>query len=188
MTLLIVGLVIFIGIHMMPSFQTARAGMVGRAGEGPYKLAYTGVALLGLVLVIYGYGAARMDTVILWDPPVFTRHLALLLMLPVFPMIVAAYMPTHIKAKLKHPMLAAVKLWAVTHLLANGSLADIVLFGAILAWAVAARISLKRRGKVGGEANPDGRADLVAVAIGLAAYGFMVTVGHPWLIGVTVLP
>lgn len=188
MTLLLLGLVIFLGIHLLPTFAPTRAALVSGLGEGPYKLAYTGIALLGLVMLVYGYGVARLDTVILWHPPVFTRHLALLLMVPVFPMIVAAYMPTHIKARLKHPMLAAVKLWALTHLLANGSLADVVLFGAVLAWAVAVRISLKRRGRTGGEANPNGRADLAAVAIGLALYGVMVTVGHVWLTGVAVLP
>lgn len=188
MTLLLLGLVIFIGIHLVPSAARLRLAAVDGLGAGPYKLGFTGVALLGFVLIVYGYGAARMsDTVILWDPPVWTRHLALMLMLPVFPMIVAAYLPTHIKAALKHPMLAAVKLWAVTHLLANGRLSDVVLFGAILAWAVIVRISLKRRGRIGGELMPKASADAVAVVVGLALYGFMVVVGHSWLIGVPVM-
>jgi uncharacterized membrane protein len=185
---MIVGLVLFVGIHLVPSLPGVRAGLVGRLGAGPYKLLFTAVALAGVVTIAYGYGAARLtDTVILWDPPVFTRHLALLLMLPVFPMIVAAYMPTHIKAVLKHPMLAAVKLWAVTHLLANGRLADVVLFGTLLAWAVVVRISLKRRGKVGGEAAPVWRADITAKLIGFAVYLLMVFGGHAWLIGVPVI-
>lgn len=188
MTLLVLGLLIFIGIHLVPTFGRLRLAVVDGLGEGPYKLGYTGIALLGLVMVVYGYGAARLtDTVFLWDPPIWTRHLALTLMLPVFPMIVAAYMPTHIKAVLKHPMLAAVKLWALTHLLANGRLSDVVLFGSILAWAVAVRISLKRRGRAGGELMPRASADAVAVAIGLVLYGVMVLWGHTWLTGVPVM-
>jgi uncharacterized membrane protein len=184
---MLLGLAIFIAIHLVPSFTPARAGLVGNLGEAPYKLGFTGIALVGVILIAYGYGAARLDTVAVWNPPVFTRHLALLLMLPVFPLIAAAYMPTHIKAALKHPMLVAVKLWAVTHLLANGTLADIVLFGAILAWAVVVRISLKRRGKAGGEAAPKWWADLAATAIGLVLYAVMVMGGHAWLIGVPVI-
>jgi uncharacterized membrane protein len=127
-----------------------------------------------------------------WDPPVWTRHLALLLVLLAFICFVAAYLPGHIKARLKHPTLAGVKIWALAHLLANGDLGSILLFGSFLVWGVAARISVKRRdvaAQHGGTAAPAGiRNDVLAVAIGTIVYVAFVFWLHPWLIGVPVLP
>jgi uncharacterized membrane protein len=170
-----------------------RAAAVARIGEGPYKGLYSLLSLAGIVLISIGYGQYRAGGYIpVWDPPVWTRHLALLLVLVAFICFVAAYLPGHIKARLKHPMLAGVKIWALAHLLANGDLGSILLFGSFLVWGVAARISVKRRdvaAQHGGTAAPAGiRNDVLAVAIGTAVYVAFVFWLHPWLIGVPVLP
>lgn len=193
MTLLVLGLVIFLGTHSFSMARARRAALIGRIGEGPYKGLYSLVSLIGIVLVSIGYGQYRANGYIpVWDPPVWTRHLALLLVLVAFICFVAAYLPGRIKARLKHPMLAGVKIWAFAHLIANGDLGSILLFGSFLAWAVFARISAKRRdvaAQHGGTAAPAGwRNDILAVAIGTAAYLAFVYWLHPWLIGVSVLP
>ncbi|MBL0402444.1 NnrU family protein [Microvirga aerilata] len=193
MTLLVLGLVIFLGTHSYSMARGSRAGLIARIGEGPYKGLYSLASLAGIVLISIGYGQYRAGGYIpVWDPPVWTRHLALLLVLVAFICFVAAYLPGHIKARLKHPMLAGVKIWALAHLLANGDLGSILLFGSFLAWGVAARISVKRRNVAaqhGGTAAPAGiRNDLLAVAIGTAVYVAFVLWLHPWLIGVSVLP
>ena len=190
MPLLIVGLLLFLGVH---SISIVVPGMRERAiravGAGAWKGLYALAALAGLILLCYGFSAARQTPVLLYSPPHWLRHVALLLMLPVFPLLLAAYLPGRIKATVKHPMLTAVKTWALAHLLANGTLADVVLFGSFLAWAVADRISLKRR-----PAAPPLRAapprawnDAAAVVIGLAIYA--VTIGwlHLRLFGVSPL-
>ena len=146
MLLLILGLAIFLGTHLFTAARAPRAALVGRIGEGPYKGLYSLVSLLGIVLVAYGFGRYRAEGwVDVWYPPVWTRHLALLLVWAAFVCVTAAYLPGRIKRALKHPMLAGVKIWALAHLLANGDLGSILLFGSILAWAVIARITLKRR-------------------------------------------
>lgn len=193
MTLLVLGLVLFLGTHAFSMARGRRAALIGRIGEGPYKGLYSLVSLAGIVLVSIGYGQHRANGYIpVWDPPVWTRHLALLLVLVAFICFVAAYLPGHIKARLKHPMLAGVKIWAFAHLLANGDLGSILLFGSFLVWAVLARISVKRRdvaAQHGGTAAPAGiRNDVLAVAIGTAVYLAFVFWLHPWLIGVSVLP
>ena len=194
MALLILGLIVFLGTHVFTMARGPRARLIAQIGEGPYKALYSLLALAGVVLIAVGYGRYRAnDWIDIWHPPVWTRHLALLLVWAAFVMVVAAYFPGRIKTALKHPMLAGVKLWAFAHLLANGDLGSILLFGSILAWAVVARISVKRRSVVqdyaGPVAPPAGlRNDILAVAIGTAAYlGFAIW-GHPWLIGVTVWP
>jgi uncharacterized membrane protein len=192
-TLLVLGLVIFLGTHSFSMARGPRAALVARIGEGPYKGLYSLVSLIGIVLVAIGYGQYRASGYIpVWDPPVWTRHLALLLVLVAFICFVAAYLPGRIKARLKHPMLAGVKIWALAHLIANGDLGSILLFGSFLAWAVMARISAKRRdvaAQHGGTAAPAGwRNDMLAVAIGVAVYLAFVFWLHPWLIGVPVLP
>jgi uncharacterized membrane protein len=192
-TLLVLGLVIFLGTHSYSMARGSRAGLIARIGEGPYKGLYSLASLAGIVLISIGYGQYRAGGYIpVWDPPVWTRHLALLLVLVAFICFVAAYLPGHIKARLKHPMLAGVKIWALAHLLANGDLGSILLFGSFLAWGVAARISVKRRNVAaqhGGTAAPAGiRNDLLAVAIGTTVYVAFVLWLHPWLIGVSVLP
>ncbi|MEH3145670.1 MAG: NnrU family protein [Methylobacterium frigidaeris] len=194
MTLLLAGLVLFLGTHAFTMLRGPRARLIARFGEAPYKLGYTLVAALGLVLIGVGYGHYRAEGYIpVWSPPVWTRHLALLLMLPAFVCLAAAYLPGRIKARLKHPMLLGVKIWATAHLLANGDLGSIVLFAAVLAWAVAARISAKRRDEVRAHAGPatsprGWRNDALAAGIGLASWLLFARVLHPWLIGVAVWP
>lgn len=186
----IVGLVIFLGIHAVsivaPQWRDAQAA---RLGEWPWKGLYSVVSAVGLGLLIWGYGLARQAPVVLYTPPAALRHLALLLMLPVFPLLVATYLPGRIKAAARHPMLLAVKLWATAHLLANGTLVDVLLFGGFLAWAVADRISLKRRpaGRVPA-APPAPFNDAIALLVGLAIYAFFVLRAHRWLFGVSPLP
>jgi uncharacterized membrane protein len=192
-TILVLGLVIFLGMHAFSMARTSRAALISRIGEGPYKGVYSLVSLLGIILISIGYGQYRASGYIpVWDPPVWTRHLALLLVWIAFICIVAAYLPGRIKRTLKHPMLAGVKIWALAHLLANGDLGSILLFGSILLWAVAARISVKRRdvaAQHGGTAAPAGiRNDALAVGIGTAVYVAFLFWLHPMLIGVPILP
>jgi 2-keto-4-pentenoate hydratase/2-oxohepta-3-ene-1,7-dioic acid hydratase in catechol pathway/uncharacterized membrane protein len=145
MGIFVVGLVLFLGIHTVSIVAPQwREAQLARLGEGPWKGLYSGIAAVGSGLLIYGYGVARQSPIVLYTPPTAFRHLALLLMLPVFPLLVAAYVPGRIKAMAKHPMLLATKFWATAHLLANGTLADVLLFGGFLAWAVADRISVKQ--------------------------------------------
>jgi uncharacterized membrane protein len=189
MAIFIVGLLIFLGIHSVSIVAPEwRAGQVARLGERPWKGIYAAVSALGFGLLIYGYGVARHTPVVLYAPPVALRHLALLLMLPVFPLLFAAYLPGRIQAAAKHPMLLAVKLWAVAHLLANGTLVDVLLFGAFLVWAVADRISVRRRPRAAVPGAPPRRYnDVVALVAGLALYALFVLGAHRWLIGVSPL-
>ncbi|WP_166254950.1 NnrU family protein [Marinobacter salicampi] len=186
MTTLIAGLVLFLGIHSLsivnePLRNRLRASM----GEAAFKGVFSLISLVGLVLIIWGYGAARMDPTVIYTPPGWLKHLAMLLLVPVFPLLFATYLPGRIKAKLGHPMLVAVKLWALAHLLANGMLHDLLLFGSFLAWAVIDRISLKRRGQRPIPTLPKSAAnDAIAVIGGLAVYLITVFWAHQWLFGV----
>ena len=190
MSLLIAGLVLFLGVHSIaivsPSF---RARAVRRMGEGAWKGLYSLISLAGFVLICYGFGLARQAPVVLYLPPTWLRHVAFLIMLPVFPLIIAAYLPGRIKTAAKHPMLAAVKFWALAHLLANGSLADVLLFGGFLAWAVADRISVKRRSmpQVLRTAPPGPWNDAIAIVLGLAVYALLIGWAHVRLFGVSPL-
>jgi uncharacterized membrane protein len=190
MLYLIIGLILFLGAHSVEIFSsTLRANAVARMGERPWKGLYALISIVGFILIIWGYGQARQDPVLLYAPPVWMRHLSALIMLPVFPLILAAYLPGRIKAALKHPMLAAVKFWALAHLLSNGMLADVVLFGSFLAWAVADRISFKRRVMRPIHTAPPGKMnDVIAVVAGLAIYVAFVLWLHLWMIGVSPLP
>jgi uncharacterized membrane protein len=195
MFLLILGLVVFLGTHAFTMARERRAALIGRLGEGPYKGLYSLLSLIGIVLIAYGFGQYRAgDWINVWYPPVWTRHLALTLNIFAFIFLAAAYIPGHIKRALKHPMLAAVKIWVLAHLLANGDLGSILLFGSILAWAVMARISAKRRrdevrDHAGPAVEPAGwRNDAIAVAVGLVAWFAFARWLHPWLIGVSVWP
>ncbi len=192
MSLLILGLLLFLGTHLFTTQRVARASLRERLGANGYKIGYTVLSLAGLVLAVKGYGDYRAAGHIdVWTPPRALSHVALLLMMPVFVLLVASHAPGLIKRAVRHPMLAAVKFWALAHLLANGDLGSMLLFGGFLAWAVFARISLKQREAV--EGAPDfsamkfGRGDLVAIAGGLAAYGVFAFVLHPLLIGVPVV-
>src|SRR5690349_18591752 len=186
MIYLIVGLVVFLGIHSVEIISPSiRSNAVARIGEKPWKGIYSLLSIVSFVLLIYGYGIARQHPVLVYAPPVWTRHLTALLMLPVFPLLFAAYMPGRIKTALKHPMLAAIKFWALAHLLSNGMLADVLLFGGFLAWAVADRISMKRRvARPVHGAPPSKLNDVIAVVGGLVAYVIFALWLHVRLIGV----
>ena len=184
---LLIGLALFFGVHSVAIVSPAgRARMIHRLGERAWKALYALVSLCGFALMVYGFAMARHSPVILYIPPAWLRHVALILMLPVFPLILAAYLPGRIKAAAKHPLLAAVKFWALAHLLANGSLADVLLFGGFLAWAVFDRISLKRRSaaQVVRPARPGPWNDLIAVVLGLALYALFIGWAHVRLFGV----
>jgi uncharacterized membrane protein len=194
MTILILGLIIFIGAHAFTMARQPRAQAILRLGEGPYKGLYSLVSLIGLVLIVWGFGQYRAGGYIqVWNPPVWTRHIAIPLVWVAFVAFAAAYLPGRIRRTLKHPMLAGLKIWALAHLLANGDLGSILLFGALLAWAVVARISTKRRDEVldhgGPAAAPVGwRNDILAIVIGTALYLVFLIWLHPLLIGVPALP
>lgn len=188
--IMILGLVLFLGIHTLTTMRDARARVIARLGEGGYKILYTVVSLAGIALIAWGFSQYRHNEWInVWHPPAWTRHLALGLMLPAVILVVASYIRGRIFAKLKHPMLAGVKLWAVLHLMANGDLGSIILFGSILAWAVYDRISLKRRVDPGAPPIPVGGVtnDLIAVAVGAVVYLALVFAFHPLIIGVPIV-
>jgi uncharacterized membrane protein len=186
MSTLILGLVLFLGAHSVSIVAPAwRDAMAARFGEWGWKALYAAVAIVGFVLIVQGYSAARLNPVVVWVPPAAMRHIAALLMLPVFVLLLSAYLPGRIRAAAKHPMLLATKFWALAHLLANGMLADIVLFGALLAWAVADRISLKRRVARPIPGAPASKLnDVIAVVGGLALYGLVAMVLHVRWFGV----
>ncbi|HEV2955075.1 MAG TPA: NnrU family protein [Xanthobacteraceae bacterium] len=187
LAVLILGLIVFIGSHALTMARGARAAVVARLGEIAYKIVYSLVAILAVVLIGWGYAQYRATGwVQIWNPPDFMRHVTVALMWPSIVCIAAAYSPGHIKRTLKHPMLVGVKLWAFAHLLANGDLGSIVLFGSILAWAVVDRISLKRRTDPGAPPIPIGgwKNDLIAVIAGTLVYLALGFVFHPLVIGV----
>jgi uncharacterized membrane protein len=188
MTLLILGLVLFLGLHSTRIVaETWRSGMRTRLGENAWKGAYSVLSLLGLALIVWGYGAARQQPVVLWASPVWTRHLAALLTVPAFVLLVAAYVPgNQIKAAVKHPMVLGVKLWALAHVLANNTLADVLLFGSFLVWAVLCFRAARQRDRAGRVTYPAGRLapTLVCVVVGLAAWAGFAFWAHGAWIGV----
>lgn len=186
MSTLLLGLVLFLGVHSVSIVAPAwRDAMAARLGAGAWKGLYSLLSLVGFLLLVKGFALSRLEPAPVWVPPAGLRHVAALLMLPVFPLLFAAYLPGRIRTAAKHPMLVAVKFWALAHLLANGMLAEIVLFGSLLAWAVLERISLKRRAPRATPSAP-GKPfnDLLAVVLGLAVYAAFVMGAHLWLIGV----
>ena len=186
MMYLLAGLVVFLGAHSISILAPAwRDDMIARLGERGWKGIVGLVSIAGFVLLVWGYGQARLEPIVVYVPPTWLRHLSLLLMVPVFPLLLAAYLPGRIKTAAKHPMLAAVKLWALAHLLANGMAADLLLFGALLAWAVVDRISLGRRPPRAVPGAPASRFnDAIVVVAGLILYVVFVVWAHQWLIGV----
>jgi uncharacterized membrane protein len=188
MLILILGLAIFLGMHGFTMLRGRRAALIGRLGEGGYKGVYTLVSLVGLLLMIWGYGAYRAAGYApVWTPPTWTRHLAALILLPALPLLFSAYAQGHVKARLKHPMILAVKVWAFAHLLANGDLGSIILFGGFLAWAVLAFMSMRRRpADERPTFVPNPGQDAAAIIGGVIAYLALVFGLHRYLIGVGV--
>ena len=190
LTVMILGLVLFLGAHTLPAQRKWRARAVAATGEGGYKIVYALVSILGIVLIAWGFAHYRATGwVDIWNPPKAFKHITVALMLPAVILVVAAYIRGHIYTALKHPMLTGVKLWAAAHLLANGDLGSIILFGSFLGWAVFDRISLKNRGDAGAPAIPVGGwgNDLIAVAVGIIAYLALAFAFHPVVIGVPVM-
>jgi uncharacterized membrane protein len=187
MALLIAGLVLFLGIHTFGTVREQRAAFICRLGEGPYKGLYSIVSAIGLVLIVWGFARYR-DTAYLqiWSPPAWLHPLVLVLMWLSFVALVAAYAPAGwIKGRLRHPMLVGIKSWALAHLLANGDLGALILFGAFLAWAAYDRIAVKRRGDLGAPRAGFGTGDAIALVVGSAAYAAMFWL-HPRVIGIPI--
>jgi len=188
MKLMLLGLLVFLGTHLFTAMRVARAGVIARIGEGPYKILYSVLSIAGIVMAAYGFGAWRAEgPPQLWVPPVWTKHLAMPLVLFACICITSAYPPTHLRVWLKHPMLVGVKTWALAHLLANGDLAGIVLFGSILLWAVLSRISQKWRPAFS-YPEPRLRADIIATTMGFILFLLLGYVFHPRVVGIGVLP
>ncbi len=185
MTLLLLGLLIFFTVHSISIVaEHWRDGMVVRLGEWGWKGLYAALSILGFVLLVKGFALARQDPVVLYTSPVWLRHGAQLLLLPVFPILLSAYLPGRIKSALQHPMLVATEIWAISHLLANGTLADLLLFGSFLVWAVADHRSMHRRTPRTIPGAPASAAnDIIAVVVGLGLYVAFVGWLHVWLIG-----
>lgn len=188
MSVLVLGMVLFLGVHSVRMVaDNWRGALIARRGEKGYKALYSIASLVGLALIVWGYGLSRTAPVDLWMPPVWTRHLAALLTIPAFVLIAASNIPgTRIKAAVGHPMVLGVKVWAFAHLIANGRLADVVLFGGFLAWAVVLYIASRRRDRLNGTRYPAGpiSRDLIAIAVGLATWAAFAFWLHGLLIGV----
>lgn len=189
MAILVLGLILLLGVHVLATFPGTKAALHGRFGEQGYKLGFTIVAAAGLALIVWGFSRYRAQGMIeIWDPPVWTRHIAILLMW--FAVVSLAAMnraPGRIRGWLRHPMLNAVKFWATAHLLANGDLGGMILFGSFLAFAVYDRIAVKRRGDLGApRIGAFARGDAITLGVGTAAYLVMIFL-HPYIIGVAVI-
>lgn len=188
MTELIAGLILFLGVHSVRIFaEDWRRARIASMGEGAWKGLYALASILGFALIVHGYGLTRATPIDLWSPPVWTRHLASLLTLGAFVLIAAAYVPgNRIRAVLGHPMVLGVKLWALSHLLANGRLADVVLFGAFLVWAVLDFRAARRRDRQSGRTPSSGGVpgDATVLAVGIAAWAAFAFWLHGALIGV----
>jgi uncharacterized membrane protein len=188
MELLIAGLVIFLGTHSVRIFaEDWRTRQIARLGPYGWKGLYTLVSLAGFALIVWGYGLTRENPVVIWEPPIWTRHAAALLTIATFVLWVAAYVPgNRIKAAIGHPMIVGVKVWAFAHLISNGRLGDVVLFAAFLAWAVFDFRAARGRDRAAGTRYPVGPVsrDLTTVVVGLVAWWVFAAYLHGWLIGV----
>jgi uncharacterized membrane protein len=188
MITLVIGLVVFLGVHSIGIVAPAwRARQVSRFGIRPWKLAYSALSIAGLLLVIWGYGLARTQSVVLWTAPPAMRHVTALLAIIAFILVAAAYVPpNHIKSKLGHPMTVGVGLWALAHLLANGALHDVILFGAFLAWALVTYVTRRRRDRAAGTTYAPGTAkgDAIAIVAGTVVALVFALFLHGPLIGV----
>ncbi len=189
LTIMVAGLVLFIGMHLVTTRRAQRAALIARIGEGGYKGLYSLVSVVGVILIAWGFARYRAAGYIpVWDPPTWTRHITVALVWPSIIFFYAAYSPGRIKTVLKHPMLVGTKLWAVAHLISNGDLGSIILFGSILGWAVLDRISLKHRTDPGSPPIPVGgvRKDVMAVVVGTVVYLALGFLFHPYVVGVPV--
>jgi uncharacterized membrane protein len=188
MTLLLLGLVVFLGVHSTRLLaEPQRAAWIGTLSLNGYKALYSVLSVAGLVLIVYGYAEARSAPMALYAPPIWTRHLAALLTVPAFILLAAAYVPgTRIKARVGHPMVLGVKTWAIAHLVANGTLHDVLLFGGFLVWSVLLYIGSRRRDRAAGTVYVTGplSRDLAAVVIGLLAWAAFAFWLHGALFGV----
>lgn len=191
MNALIIGLAIFLGMHFIHILAPDwRAAQVARMGDKKWKGIFTVASLLGFGLLVWGYGEARPDPVVLWLPPIGLRYIAALLMLPAFILLVAAYVPgNYLKAKIGHPMTASVKLWAFAHLLVNGNLADVLLFGTFLVWAVMSFVTGRKRDRLTGKTYPIGpvSSTVTAVLIGTLVFAIFAGYLHAKMFGVSPL-
>ena len=195
MTQLILGLILFLGAHSVRILADGwRDQTIAAYGEKAFKGVYTLVAILGFYLLVVGYGEARLQPLVLWNPPIFTKHISMLLMLLSSSLLIAAYIPrNHFKMRLKHPMVLSVKVWALSHLLANGNLADLVLFGSFLIWAVLNFRSARARDRAqvqNSDANeeaplkPNLLATLIALFGGMGLWAVITFVLHAKVVGV----
>ena len=191
MLYLVLGLVLFLGVHSVRIVADGwRTQMRARLGEGAWKGLYSVASVVGLVLVVWGYGLARQQPVVLWNPPVGMRHAASLLTLIAFVLLAAAYVPRNVfKARLHHPMVLSVKVWALAHLISNGNLADVVLFGAFLLWAVLDFRAARQRDRALGTVYAPGvvGGTLIAVVLGVVAWAAFAFWLHALLIGIAPL-
>jgi uncharacterized membrane protein len=183
----LLGLVVFFASHVFVTFRGARADAIATLGLNGYRAVFGIVSIAGLALIVWGFGQYHAHAPQIWSPPAFMRHITVGLMLFAAIIFTAAFIPSHIKTKLKHPMLAGIKTWALAHLLSNGDLASILLFGSFLAWGVYARIAAKRRGDLGATTAPAGWTnDIIVVVIGIVIYLALGYAFHPMVIGVPV--
>jgi len=191
MLILIAGLVIFLGSHSIRLFADGwRSRQIERIGAGPWKGLHSLVSILGFGLIVWGFSMAKTTPVLLWVMPHWTRHLTMTLMLLSFILLAATYVPANwIKAKVGHPMLAAVKVWALAHLLVNGMLVHVILFGAFLIWAIVGFAINRRRDRQAGVTYPNAGVarNLLTVVVGVVAFVLFAHFGHLWLIGVSPL-
>ena len=192
MVTLVFGLIVFFALHLIPMQPAWRAGLITRLGRGGYMVLFSLVSVIGLFLIVKGFGQTQglgRANPQLWRPPHWTRHVTMALMIPAFILLVSAYVPSRIRTAAKHPMLAAIKIWALAHLISNGDLASVILFGTFLIWAFEDRISVGRRaalGRLGTRTGPPVN-DLFVVAGGLLLYAAMLFWGHARLIGIPLL-
>ena len=188
MIILIIGLILFLGTHSVRIYAFDwREGQIRKRGEKVWQGIYSLISLLGFVLIIWGYGEARAETQILWNPPIWTKHLAALLTIPAFILLFTPYIPgTKIKTKIGHPMILGVKLWALAHLISNGALVDIVLFGSFLLWAILDFRASRMRDRAAGTIYifQGYKRDVIAIIIGLVTWAVFALYLHGLLIGV----
>lgn len=186
LAILVLGLAVFLGSHIFVTFRDTRAALIARLGVG-YRVLFALVALIGLALIVKGYTDYRAHELVqVWTPPAFMRHITITLML-FAAIFIAALIPSHIKAWIKHPMVTSVKTWALAHLLSNGDLGSILLFGAFLLWGGYARVAAKRRGDRGFANPPAGWTnDGIVVVLGVAVFFLLAYYFHPYVIGVPV--